>query len=157
MRLFRPAIMTTLAALVLSGCGSSGSGNSNPGGTFPVPGGPPVSQCTGTQVQLANPTPYQSGVSPTIGSITVVANGNNNALYSTYQQWQVLLFDNFNDPPIIGNALQLVPDKNGPQPYNSDFYYSSSLQGQYLQPGTTWTVVLSNSQGCEVPLQSFQT
>lgn len=158
MRLFRPAIMTALAALVFTGCG--GSGNSNPGGTNPVPGGPPFNQqqCTGTQEQLASPTPYQSGVSSNIGSITIVANGNNNELYNSYSQWQVLLYDNYGDPPIIGNALQLVPDKQGPHPYGSDFFYSSSLQGQYLQPGTNWTVVLtSNNQGCQVPLQSFST
>jgi hypothetical protein len=157
MRLFRIGVPAALAALVLSACGSSGSSGSNPG-TFPIPGGPPPTQfCAGTQVQLANPTPYQSGVSPNLSSITIVANGNSNALYNTYNQWQILLFDNYNDPPTIGGALQLVPDPNGPHPYNSDFYYSSSLQGQYLTPGTTWTAVLSNAQGCEVTLQSFQT
>lgn len=156
MRIFRPAFITAFA-LVLSACGSSGSGNSNPGGTFPVPGGPPVSQCTGTEVQLANPTPYQTGVSSNIGSIIIVANGNNNNLSNTSSQWQVLLFDNFGDPPIIGGSLQPYSDRTGPHPYNSDFFYSSSLQGQYLQPATTWTAVLSNAEGCEVPLQSFQT
>ena len=135
-----------LAAITfaLSACG--GGGSSSP----PVnnPFGPSFAQCDpGTQVQLANPLPGQSGVSPGIGSVTIVANGNSNPLYNTYQQWSVVLTDSFGNT-YNGGALQLVSDSNGPHPYTSDFYYSSSFQN--LPPGRNWSagLVFANGGNC---------
>ena len=132
-------------ALLLGGCSTLGSG---------ILGG--LTCNPGTQVQLASPTSNQTGVSPGIGSITIVANGNNNTLYSTYNQWQITLTDNFGGS-VSGSQLSLVPDPSGPHPYPSDFYYSSSI-GQ-LTAGRTWTVYLVENNNLCSPdsLGSFST
>ncbi|HEV2261942.1 MAG TPA: hypothetical protein VGR69_06635 [Candidatus Rubrimentiphilum sp.] len=114
----------------------------------------------GTQVQLANPLPFATGVSPNIGSVTIVASGNNNYLYSNYQSMNITLLDNFGDQ-IPGGTLQLVSYPNGPHPYNSDFYYQSNFGT--LQSNTTYTAYLTLVNGfggfnsCSYALQSFQT
>jgi hypothetical protein len=140
--------------LALAACGGGGGG-----GGFARPPGPNPSfaQCDpGTQVQLANPQPGQFGVPTNIGSIIVVANGNNNILFATYPQWFVVLFDNFGNS-INGGPLNLTSDPSGPHPYPSDFYYSSSIGN--LPPGTTWNagLVNSNSNCAPDPLGSYST
>lgn len=82
----------------------------------------------------------QAGVPTTIGQITVVAFGNNNALYSTYNQWIVNLVDS-SGVPWTGAPLRLVSDPSGPHPYPSDFYYSSNIP--MLNPGQVYRVYLS--------------
>jgi hypothetical protein len=134
-----------MAALLLGGCSSLGSTTH-----FSMP-------CnTGTQVQLAGPSPSQSGVSPSIGQIIMVANGNSNQLYNTYSQWQITLVDNFGNP-VTGGSLQLVSDPSGPHPYPSDFYYGSSIP--QLNAGRTYNAYVSlNNGSCQpVSLGSFST
>ena len=116
-----------------------------------------LSQCdTGTQEQLASPTPGQTGVSTTIGQVIMVANGNNNALGNSYSQWQITLTDNFGNT-IVGGPLNLVPFPSGPHPYASDFYYSSSIQ--QLASGRTYNAFLTrNGTPCPtIQLGSFST
>jgi hypothetical protein len=108
--------LLSLAAAAIGLAACSGIG----GGIFGGGGG---NQCNlGTQVQLANPTAFQTNVNTNIGSITFVANGNNNNLYNTYGQYTITLRDNFGIT-YQGGQLQLVPDPSGPHPYPSDFYY----------------------------------
>jgi hypothetical protein len=158
MRILSRLLPLALVAAVLTACGSSGSSNSAPvPGVFP--GGNPANACSpGTAVQLASPLPFQTGVSPNLSAVTIVASGNSNALYAAYSAWEVQLADQFGDL-VPGAPLQLVSDSNGPHPFGSDFYYSSSLQGQFLTPGSTWEVFLfNNNDGCSLDLrQSFQT
>lgn len=129
--------------LALAACGGGGRS------TAPGPFGPNpfVVQCDPqTNVQLASPVPGQSGVSTTIGSITIVANGNNNLLYTTYPQWYVTLIDNQGNT-VNGGSLKLVPFPNGPHPYQSDFYYSSSIPT--LPAGSSWSAGLVEAgQNC---------
>lgn len=69
-------IRLTLAAtllVALTACGSGGLGSSL-GGLNPVNGSGPICN-SGTQVQLANPQPFQTGVPGNIGQIIIVANG----------------------------------------------------------------------------------
>jgi hypothetical protein len=139
--------------LALAACGGGG-GTAAPGAFGPNPF---VAQCDpGTQVQLANPQPGQFGVPTNIGSIVIVANGNNNALYSTYPQWFVILTDNFGNT-INGGPLSLTSYPNGPHPYQSDFYYSSSIGN--LPAGATWNAgLVSSNNNCSAdPLGSFST
>ena len=132
-------LLVLVAIASLAGCGSSG------GSTSFV-----SSVCdAGTQVQLANPAPGQSGVSTTMGQVTLVANGNNNTLYNSYTQWHALLVDNFGNP-ISGGQLNLVSYPSGPHPFPSDFYYSSSMPT--LTSGSTWSVYLSRTDGSCQPL-----
>lgn len=126
-----------LCLLAFTSCSGGG-----PGGIF---GGPPVCN-PGTQVQLASPTPNQSGVSSGIGHVIIVANGNTDTLYNTYAQWQLILVDNFNGQT-TGGSLSLVPDPSGPHPYPSDFYYSSSVP--QLATGRNWNVeLIQNGNSC---------
>lgn len=156
MAFLRKAAVICVAALALSGCGSTGLGalggllGNGGGGLF-------SSQCDpGTQVQLANPLPNQTNVPGNIGQITIVANGNNNALYNSHQQWQIVLQDSFGNR-ITGSTLNLTSDANGPHPYASDYYYSSTIPS--LNYGTTYTAYLNYTQSnCNLtPLQSFST
>jgi hypothetical protein len=147
-RLILPAI--ALAALTACGGGGGVLGN-NP--VFNGAGG----ECqTGTSEELASPTP--GAYAQNVNSITIVANSNNNALYQGYQNWYIYLTNSYTGQTVTGGQLNLVPFPGGPQPYPSDFYYSSQLQ-QTLPSGGTWNVYLTQFSGsCQaVPLQSFTT
>ena len=116
----------------------------------------PLPCYVGTSVQLANPQQGQTGVSTSIGQVTIVSYGNNNALYNTYGQWQLTLVDNTGLPTAGGN-LRLVSYPSGPHPYPSDFYYASTIP--QLLGGRTYTVYLQQSNGsCQaISLNSFST
>ncbi|HLI95551.1 MAG TPA: hypothetical protein VKT72_05605 [Candidatus Baltobacteraceae bacterium] len=145
--------LTASLVLALTACGGGGLGS--------VLGPNPINnvQCNpGTQVQLANPLPGQTGVSTNTSQITIVANGSNNFLYNSYSQWNVTLVPQYGGgPPIQGGPLSLVPDPNGPHPFSSDFYYNSNVGS--LPSGVTWDVQLSEQFGncLPVPLNTFST
>jgi len=135
-----------IGALGLAGCSSA----ANTPGHYQYP------YNTGTQQQLANPAPNQNGVSTTLGRITIVAFGNNNTLYSTYNQWIITLTDN-TGAPWTGGPLSLVSDPSGPHPYPSDFYYASNIP--MLNAGRMYQAFLSDPSGTCTPLSvgSFST
>lgn len=136
------AVCTTLAA-----CSGGGLGFGGGGQQF----------CnTGTIQQLANPVNGQTGVSTTLGQIIIVASSNNNQLFNTYSQWNLTLVDNLNQI-WNGGSLALVADPSGPHPYQSDFYYGSSIP--QLAPGRTYTASLGlNGGSCKsIILGSFST
>lgn len=150
-------IRLTLAAgllVALTACGGGGLGGAL-GGLNPINGGGPICN-SGTQVQLANPQPFQTGVSGTIGQIVIVASGNNNNLYNTYNQWYLTLRDQYGNT-ITGSNLTLVDGRNLPHPYASDYYYASNI-GQ-LPAGATWQVNLNDQTGTGgvCPLNTFST
>ena len=148
-------------ALALASCSGAGGILGN-GGIGSIGGGifgSSTSCNPGTDVQLASPLPFQSGVNPNIGQIIIVANGNNNALSQNYQSLNITLIDNYGNQT-SGGALQLTSDTGGPHPYNSDFYYQSGFGP--LQPGLTYTAELSVANvstfnSCTYTLQSFRT
>lgn len=150
LRLLTPA----LALAALSACGGGG------GGLIGGPGGGNGGygyQCdTGTSEQLASPTP--GSFAPGTNTITIVASGNNNTLYNSYQNWYVYAVNQFSGQQVTGGQLSLVSDPNGPHPFASDFYYSSQLQ-QQLPSGGSWNVFLTQYSGsCNgVPLAGFTT
>lgn len=151
MNTFKLSVFAALA-LAVTAC----SGGSGLGGVLGPIGQTP--QCdTGTQEQLASPFPGQTRVSTNTSQIVIVADGNANALYNTYSQWNMTLTDPFGNS-ISGGSLSLVPLPNGPHPYGSDFYYASNLS-QPLAPGTTYNVsIWQSGVNCTaVPLQSFST
>lgn len=157
MSLIRLALSSSLV-LALTACGGGGLGGNLGGvlgGLNPVAG---TMECTtGTQVELANPLPGQTGVPGNIGQITIVADGSNNTLYNTYDQWNLRLTDQYGDTVYSTSNLTLVSDTNGPHPYTSDFYYAAGV-GQ-LPSGSTWSVYLNepNANCAAVPLNSFST
>jgi hypothetical protein len=148
LRLLLPlALVSALAA-----CSGTGGGLGGP-----LFGGSGSLQCQpGTSVQLANPQPFQTNAS-NVNQITIVASGNSNALYSTYQNWYIYVVDNFGQQ-ITGGNLSLVDGHTLTHPYGSDFYYASQLP-QTLQPGDTYTAYLARyDQSCNpLPLQTFST
>jgi len=136
---------------ILGGIGNIGGGGG--GGIFGASCNP------GTDVQLANPVPFQSSVNPNIGQITIVANGNNNYLGQNYRSINITLIDGSGNQ-VPGGALQLTAYPNGPHPYNTDYYYESGFGP--LQSNTTYTaeLTLANSSSfnsCSYTLQSFRT
>lgn len=142
--------LASSVVLALTACGGGGIGN------ILGPIGNQIQCDPGAQVQLANPMPAQTGVSSNVGQVTIVANGNNNALYNSYSQWYLTLTDQYGNS-IQGSNLSLVSDPNGPHPYASDYYYASNV-GQ-LPSGSTWTARLSeqNANCSPYTLQSFST
>lgn len=138
-----------MAALVACSGGNGGYGSIfNPGS--PNGGGYPTSQCDpGTNVQLANPVPYQTNVNPNIGQITIVADGNANTLSQAPQYWQLNVSDAGGPgqgDSFYTNNLQPFSDPTGPHPYSQDFYYQGTFSQQLL-PGQNWTVTLVNTGG----------
>jgi len=156
LRIFVLSAFAIAMASCSSGAGLLGGlgGGSNGGGIFPG-----TSCNPGTDVQLANPLPFQTGVNPNIGQITIVANGNNNYLGQNYQTMNITLVDSFGNQ-MSGGAFQPVSFTQGPHPYNSDFYYASSIGP--LQTGMTYTaeitIVNFNSfNSCSYALEQFRT
>lgn len=149
-------------ALALASCSGAGGIGSILGGIGSGGGGifGSGSSCNpDTDVQLANPVPFQSGVNPNIGQITIVANGNNNYLGQNYQSLNITLVDSSGNQ-IPGGALLATAYPNGPHPYNSDYYYESGFGP--LQSNTTYTAELtlanySSFNSCSYTLQSFRT
>jgi len=127
-----------IAALAFAGCSSS----STPSGQYQIP-------CnTGTSQTLANPTAQSSGAPTNVGAITIVAFGNNNILYTSYNQWIVTMVDN-TGMAWTGGPLRLVSDPSGPHPYPSDFYYASNIP--MLTAGRTYQVSISEPSSACVP------
>lgn len=128
------------AAVVASACSGGGTGTS---GNSPVP----INQYAcdgGTQTQLARPAP-NSGGNGSVSTFEIVANGNNNQLGQSFQQYDLLIAPP-GVPPTQGyvtNALTSVPDPNGPHPFSSDYFYSATLQNGPLQLGQTYDVYLN--------------
>lgn len=151
MSILRLAIPSTLA-LALTACGGGGGLGSIIGGTTTL-------QCdAGTQVTLANPQNQQGGVPTNIGQITIVANGNSNALYNSYGQWNVVLTPAFSGASqMYGGPLSPADGRTLYHPYGSDYYYSSTIQG--LVPGTVYNATLqeANNNCNPVPLGTFST
>lgn len=139
MSLFRLALASGLV-VALAGCGGGGLGGIL-GGLNPI-------QCdTGTQVQLASPQAYQTGVPTNIGQIVVVANGNANNLGSTYGQWNLRVTDVAGNVVTTGSNLTPFDGRNLTHPFTSDFYYASNIGP--LPAGTTLSVQLQEtSQNC---------
>ena len=149
-RLARVLVLSSIIAA--AGCGGGGSSS---GTTLPPQNN---GFCDpGTQVSISNPQPGSNGVSPSIGRIEIVANGNTNTLYQSYTSYDVLLRDQFGNI-ITGSPLSLAPPDKSYQPYPSDFYYTSNIGG--LQFGSTYQAYLNifNSP-CQQPayLGSFST
>ena len=99
-------------------------------------------------MQISNPSPNSSGNSTTIGTITIVANGNSNTLYNSYSNWSIILQGNYSGT-INGGQLSLV-NRNGTQPFPSDFYYASSIPT--LAGGDSYQVELVNNSGFCTPV-----
>ncbi len=143
-------IVCLAAILGLAACSGSGFGGSNnlPGSNYCDPQ---------TQVQLANPTQGQNGASPTSGSVIIVANGSNNVLNQNPGGWNLLLTSNGFGGPVNGSSLSAIPYPQGPHPFGSDFYYSSSIPA--LNSGVTYTVYLGQTNGsCQsIAIGTFST
>lgn len=144
------AVCATLAMLTACGGAAGGYGSIFNPGNPSYGGGYGSTQCDpGTQVQLANPMPYQTNVNTSIGQITIVADGNANPLGDGPQYWQLNVSDGGGPgqgDSFYTNALQPVPDPSGPHPYGSDYYYQGTFSYQLL-PGQNWTVTLINTAG----------
>lgn len=144
MSLVRLSLASALL-VALAGCGGSG------GGLGGIIGGLNQVQCDpGTQVQLANPQPYQTSVNPTIGQVVVVANGNGGSLNANPQQWAVYLTNMSTGQETTGGNFSAYSDPSGPHPYGSDFYYNAGI-GQ-LPYGTTWRVQIGEPGAACNPL-----
>lgn len=151
MSLVRLALASSIA-FTLTACSGGAIGNI----LGPI-GGAAVQCDPGTQVQLASPSPGQSGVSGAIGQIVIVANGSNNTLYNTSNQWYVTLTPQYGGNSVQGGNLTPFDGRNMNHPYTSDYYYASSI-GQ-LPSGMTWTAYLNeqNANCAAVPLNTFST
>lgn len=138
-----------ILALAACGGGSTGTGIPATGGTCDP----------GTQVTLARPFSGQTAVSTGTSSIEIVANGNNNTLFQSFQSWDLLLVPQFGfGGQITTNNLTLTSDPSGPHPFPSDFYYTASFSGG-LQAAQTYAVFLNANVNCSPvgPIGSFST
>ncbi|HEV2738929.1 MAG TPA: hypothetical protein VGU66_10155 [Candidatus Elarobacter sp.] len=142
MRIFRPhpvrlarALIAVSIIAVAAGCGG-GSSNS-----IPNPGSNSICDPNNSGIQLARPAAGQFGVATNTNTIEIVANGNADQLGQFTNQFDLNLIDNFNNEIDTG-TLTAVADPNGPHPYQSDFFYSGTLNGSLL-PSRTYSVYLN--------------
>jgi hypothetical protein len=130
--------LCAVSLLALAAC--AGGGSSGTAG-IPNPGSSNICDPDSQGLQLARPGPGQTGVSSGTNTIEIVSNGNGDTLFRSYQQFDLILRDNFGNQLVTG-PLNLVSDPNGPHPYNSDFYYSGTLQSGLIS-GDFYTVYLN--------------
>ena len=140
------ALIGALACASLCACGGGGSSST---GTGSVPTTAGQSCAVNVQATLARPAPGQTGVG-NINTIEVVANSNNNNLYTSYQSYNLLVTPSGANPlqGISTNFLSLTSDNSGPHPYGSDYYYNANI-GENI-PSGYWDVYLNVPQsGCQ--------
>lgn len=154
MKNYRYAAALAALALGLAGCGGGNNGNGYFPGSYGGGGYGPTSACDpGTDVTLVRPAPG-TYAGQNVNSVTIVANGNNNALGQETSQFSLVL----SDGPSFGagspydsfasNPLTPASGSGLPQPYPSDYYYQASLP-QPLISGQTWYVfVVNTAAGC---------
>jgi len=133
--------LCVVSVLALAACGGGGSTGTS---GIPNPGSNAICDSNSQGLQLARPGPGQGGVSSGTNTIEIVSSGNSDQLYQSYQQFDLILRDNFGNQIVTG-PLSLVADPSGPHPYPNppgDFYYSGTLQGG-LTPGDFYTVYLN--------------
>ena len=135
------ALLGAGTLLAMTACGGGGSSGTNPVPNYGYCG-------NDTQYQLARP---QSGATISTGSqpFEIVANGNNNQIFQSYQNFQLVLVPQNNSSAGVQTAnLTQSSDPRGYQPFGSDYYYSGQLQTN-LQSGQIYNVFLnSNTSNC---------
>lgn len=138
------ALVAGASLLAITACGGGGSA-----GTAPVP----FSQYCGNDTQYALAKP-QSGANISTGSQTfeIVASGNNNQIYQSYQNFQLILVpQNNTNQGVTTGQLSLTSDRSGYQPFSSNYYYNAQLQTN-LQPGQLYNVFLNASTSNCTPI-----
>lgn len=135
MRVGKLALLGSIfAATACSGGGSSGAA--------PVPN----TQFCGndTQYALANPQSGQNITANSNATIEIVASGNNNQIYQSFKNFELLLVPANNNGSTNGQvatgALSLTTGTFAPFP--SDYYYNGTLQSG-LQSGLQYNVYLN--------------
>lgn len=123
--------------VVAAGCGGGGgTGSATPPGSSL--GCDPNAQ----GIQLARPSPGQTGVSTTTSVIEIVDDGNLDQLYSLTPQFELTVVGNLGDHAVTTSLVE-VQDPTGPHPYGaSSFFYEGTLS-QRLLASDTYTVSLS--------------
>jgi hypothetical protein len=129
------AILAVVALCALAACG--GSSGSNPA--------PPFGPCNpDAQVTLARPLDGSTGVpASSITSIEIVAFGNNNQLFASFAQYQLVAVPASGTPFSSNNNLSLTSDPNGFHPFPSDFYYTANFNGGQFVPGNSYGIYLN--------------
>ena len=131
-----------LLASILAATACSGGGGST--GAAPVPN----TQFCGndTQYALANPQNGQSTSANTNSTIEIVASGNNNQIYQSFKNFELLLVPANNNGSTNGQvstgALSLTGANGAIAPFPSDYYYNGTLQSG-LQSGLQYNVYLN--------------
>lgn len=136
------ATLVFVSLALAAGCGGGSSGN-NPA--------PPLGPCNpDAQVQLARPLQGSTGNVSNLTSIEIVANGNNNQLYSSYAQYQLVAIPSFGGTFSSTGNLRLTSDPNGYAPFPSDYYYAASFNNGQFVPGTVYSIYLNvQSTNCQ--------
>ena len=132
-----------LGALVtMTAC--SGGGSS---GTSPVPN----TQFCGNDAQYALARP-QTGLSisaGTGGTVEIVASGNNNQIYNSFKNFELLFVPANNNGStqgqVITGPLSLTSDSNGYAPFTSNYYYNGTIANNQsgLISGVVYNVYLN--------------
>jgi hypothetical protein len=135
------AILACGSLAALAACGGS-SGNSP---------APPFGPCNpDAQVALAKPIQGSTGVPANITSIEIVANGNNNQLYTSYAHYQLVAVPSFGSPFNSSNNLSPTSDPNGYHPFLTDFYYAANFNNGQFTPGNSYAIYLNvTSTNCQ--------
>ena len=130
-----------LLGSIFTATACSGGGSS---GAAPVPN----TQFCGndTQYALANPQSGQSITANSNATIEIVASGNNNQIYQSFKNFELLLVPANNNGSTAGQvatgALSLTGANAAFVPFPSDFYYNGTLQSG-LQSGLQYNVYLN--------------
>lgn len=134
--------LVAVSAISVTACGGGGSSS----GTLPP--NPNESVCAqDTQVQIAVPSPNSYG-NGSPSQIVIVANGQNNSLYQSYQNFDLLIAPPNTNPVTNSYSsvyLSLTSGNGAPKPYPSDYYYSASTPN--LPYSSAYSVYLNNPTG----------
>lgn len=136
MRVGKLAALAALAGVTACSGGSTGAS--------PVPN---TAFCgNDTQYALAIPQTGQTIPANTTATIEIVASGNNNQIYSSFKNFDLLLVPAYNNGSTAGQVatgpLSLTGANGAPAPFPSDYYYNGTLQTG-LASGVLYNVYLN--------------
>lgn len=118
--------LALFASLLVATACSGGSST----GAAPVPN----TQFCGNDTQYALSSPQTSGTiaANTNATIQIVASGNNNQIYQSYKNFDLILVPANNNGSTVGQVatgpLSLTGANTSYQPFSSNYYYNGTLQ-----------------------------
>jgi hypothetical protein len=140
------ALLMAACLVLAAGCGGGGSS----GAAATAPSGL-LCDSNSQGMELARPSPAQTGVQITTSTIEIVDDGDLDQLYSLTPQFDLTLVSSAGGKDATTSLVE-VQDPTGPHPYGASSYFFEGTLTQGLTAGVTYTVSLAATTSSCTPL-----